>query len=403
MNWLETLPLTIKATLLSAAGAAGLPEALMPYLSAVLSISPILMVFPLLFALTTVCERKGLGRIQNRYGPNRVGIPFTNIRLAGFGQFIADGIKSLTKEDVVPHKADKLLHFLAPIVLLVPVLLTFSVLPIGKGMVPLELDAGLLFFFAVGGTAELAVFMAGWSSRNKYSLLGAMRGIAQMISYEMPLILSALVVVMAAGTLSPMEIVNQQAVYGKLGIAQWNVFSPWGLLGFVLFFIAALAESNRSPFDLPEGESELVAGYFTEYSGFKFALFFMAEYMGMFAAMGMGISLFLGGWSAPLKFLTFIPSWMWFFGKLILMIFLVIWIRGTMPRMRMDQLMAFAWKFMLPLALMNFLLVGAISFMPSMLGQWLAAVPIIIFAWCGLARGLGGGRIPAPRVYRFAE
>lgn len=403
MDWAETLFPSIKHRLLDLAAGAGVPETLLPFVSAALSISPLLMVFPFLFAMTTIFERKGLGRIQNRYGPNRVGIPFTDIRLAGFGQFIADGIKSLTKEDVVPHVADKLVHFLAPVMLLVPSLLAFSVLPLGRELVPLEMDAGLLFFFAIGGVAELAVFMAGWSSRNKYSLLGAMRGIAQMISYEMPLILSALVVVMAAGTLSPMEIVRTQAEYGRLGIAQWNVFSPWGALGFVLFFIAALAESNRSPFDLPEGESELVAGYFTEYSGFKFAMFFMAEYMGLFAAMGMGITLFLGGWSAPVKFLAFIPSYAWFFGKLLCLIFLIIWIRGTMPRIRMDQLMAFAWKFMLPLALMNFLLAGSVRFMPTMLGQWLAAIPIIIFAWGGLGRALSGGRMPAPRQYRFAE
>lgn len=403
MEWAETLLPSIKHRVLEAAASVGLPADLLPFLSAALSISPILMFFPFLFAMTTIFERKGLGRIQNRYGPNRVGIPFTDIRLAGFGQFIADGIKSLTKEDVVPRVADRLVHTMAPVLMVMAGVMAFAVLPIGRELVALELDAGLLFFFAFGGLAELAIFMAGWSSRNKYSLLGAMRGIAQMISYEMPLILSTLVVVMAAGTLSPMEIVRQQAEYGKLGIAQWHIFSPWGALGFVLFFIAALAEANRSPFDLTEGESELVAGFCTEYSGFKFALFFMAEYMGLFAALGMGISLFLGGWSAPFQFLSFVPSFVWFLGKLLLLIFLVIWIRGTMPRIRMDQLMAFAWKFMLPLALLNFLLVGAVRFMPSMLGQWLAAIPIILFAWGGLGRALSGGRMPSPRTYRFAE
>lgn len=403
MEAIESLPLVIKAKLLALAAACGAPQEVMPFISAIFSISPILMVFSFLFAMTTVVERKALGRIQNRYGPNRVGIPFTDIRLAGFGQFIADGIKSLTKEDVVPRGADRLMHTLAPVVLAVPALLTYSVLPVGRGMTPLELDAGLLFFFAVGGMAELGVFMAGWSSRNKYSLLGAMRGVAQMISYEMPLILSALVVVMAAGTLSPTAIVEQQAVYGRLGIAQWHVFTPWGLLGFVLFFIAALAESNRSPFDLPEGESELVAGFCTEYSGFKFALFFLGEYLGMFAALGMGISLFLGGWSAPVKWLTFIPSWGWFFLKLGALVALVIWIRGTVPRLRMDQLMAFAWKFLLPLALLNFLLAGLVRFLPSVSFQWLVAIPAILLAWTSLGRALGGGRPPAAREYRFAE
>jgi len=403
MESLETLPVAIKDKLLVLAGSMGVPADLLPIVSAALSIVPILLVFQLLFALTTIFERKGLARIQNRYGPNRVGIPFTDIRLAGFGQFIADGIKSVTKEDVVPRAADKFLHFLAPVVLAVPIFVTFSVIPFGKHLVGIDLDAGLLFFFAVGGMAELAVFMAGWSSRNKYSLLGAMRGIAQMVSYEVPLILSALVVVMLAGSLSLVDIVNQQAIYGGLGIAMWNVFTPWGILGFVLFFIAMLAESNRSPFDLPEGESELVAGYFTEYSGFKFALFFLAEYLGLFAAMGVCITLFLGGWSAPVSFLTWIPSYCWFGMKLLAGIFLIIWIRGTMPRVRMDQLMNFAWKFMLPLSLLNLLLVGTLKFVDSTFWQWLIAIIVIAFAWHRLGKTLSGKRTFAPRTYRYAE
>src|SRR5512134_182114 len=173
---------------------------LQPWVSIFLSISPILMFFPLLFGITTILERKGLGRMQNRRGPNRVG-------WAGSLQFVADGLKMLTKEDIVPRAADRIVHFLAPFVLLVPVLLAFSVLPYGKNMVPIDIDGGLLFFFAVGSATELSVFMAGWSSRNKYSLLGAMRGIAQMISYELPLVLSALTVVMMVGSLSLPKIV----------------------------------------------------------------------------------------------------------------------------------------------------------------------------------------------------
>lgn len=403
MESLEKLPLAIKDKLLEIIGSMGVPAEFLPFVSAALSIVPILLVFQLLFALTTIFERKGLARIQNRYGPNRVGIPFTDIRLAGFGQFIADGIKSVTKEDVVPRAADKFLHFMAPVVLAVPIFVTFSVIPFGKYLVGIDLDAGLLFFFAVGGMAELAVFMAGWSSRNKYSLLGAMRGIAQMVSYEVPLILSALVVVMTAGSMSLVDIVNQQATYGGVGIAMWNVFTPWGILGFVLFFIAMLAESNRSPFDLPEGESELVAGYFTEYSGFKFALFFLAEYLGLFAAMGVCITLFLGGWSAPVSFLTWIPSYCWFGLKLLCGIFLIIWIRGTMPRVRMDQLMNFAWKFMLPLSVLNLLLVGALKFVNSTFWQWLIAIGVIAFAWNRLGKALSGKRTFAPRTYRYAD
>src|SRR6059036_2723857 len=328
------------------------PARWQPLVSAIVSVSSIIAVFGLLFGLTTVVERKTIGRIQNRYGPNRVGLPFTDLRLFGFGQFIADGIKALTKEDVVPRAADKVVHFLAPLMLIVPVFLAFSVVPVGRNMVPMDIDAGVLFFFAVGAATEVAVFMAGWSSRNKYSLLGAMRAIAQMVSYEVPLIVSSVTVIMMVGSLSTVKIVEAQADYSGQW-PQWHVFTPWGFAGFVLFIIAAMAESNRSPFDLPEGESEIIAGYYVEYSGFKFALFFLGEYIGMFAVGGMAITLFLGGWHAPLSFLTWVPSDFWFLGKLFGIVALLIWVRGTLPRLRIDQLMSFAWKFMLPMALVN--------------------------------------------------
>src|SRR5437773_10347060 len=207
------------------------PARWQPLVSAIVSVSSIIAVFGLLFGLTTVVERKTIGRIQNRYGPNRVGLPFTDLRLFGFGQFIADGIKGLAKEDVVPRAADKVFHFLAPLMLIVPVFLAFSVVPVGRNMVPIDIDTGVLFFFAVGAATELAVFMAGWSSRNKYSLLGAMRGIAQMISYEVPLMLSAVTVIMVAGSLSTVKIVEAQAGYSG-AVPHWFVLTPWGLAGF---------------------------------------------------------------------------------------------------------------------------------------------------------------------------
>src|SRR5579862_3219715 len=284
------------------------PAGLRSTLSAVLSVVAILVTFASLFAITTVLERKGLGRIQNRYGPNRVG-PF------GILQPLADGIKELIKEDTVPKAADHVVHFIAPLVLVAPAFLALAVVPIGRNMVAADMDAGVLFFFAVGAATELSVFMAGWSSRNKYSLLGAMRAIAQMISYEVPMILSAVTVVMIAGSLSTTRIVDAQAGYSGW-LPHWFILSPWGFAGFVLFLIAAAAESNRSPFDLPEGESEIIAGYYIEYSGFKFALFFLGEYVGMFAISGLAITLFLGGWSAPVSFLSWIPSYLWFFAKL---------------------------------------------------------------------------------------
>ncbi len=363
--------------------------------SPILSLIPIFIAFPTLFALTTLLERKGLGRIQNRYGPNRVG-PL------GLLQPAADGLKALTKEDLVPFAADKIVHFLAPVVLVIPVFLSFAVLPVGRNMVAVDLDAGLLFFFAVGAATELSVFMAGWSSRNKYALLGAMRAIAQMVSYEIPLILSAVGVVMITGTLSPVKIVEAQGTYNGL-LPDWFVFTPWGLVGFIIFMIAAAAESNRSPFDLPEGESEIIAGYFIEYSGFKFALFFLAEYLGMFAISGLGITLFLGGWHAPAPWLTWIPSWVWFFTKLLAIILGFIWIRGTVPRLRMDQLMNLAWKFMIPMVLINLVGAAVWHFMPPGITRWAVCFISVLGPYFGLGKILFEQKHLAKRQYRFAE
>jgi NADH-quinone oxidoreductase subunit H len=370
------------------------PAGWQPLISALLVIIPIITVFPVLFALTTVLERKGLGRIQNRYGPNRVG-PY------GFFQPIADGLKTLWKENIQPTSAEKLVYFLAPVVLIIPIFLAYSVIPYGRNMVPLDMDAGLLFFFAVGAGTEMAVFMAGWASRNKYSLLGAMRAIAQMLSYEIPLILTAVPVIMLAGTLSPAKIVLLQDTYAYGGIARWNLFTPWGIAGFILFLIAAAAESNRSPFDLPEGESEIIAGYYIEYSGFKFALFFLGEYLGLFAICGMGITLFLGGWTAPLDLLNVVPSWIWFFTKLLALVCLFIWIRGTLPRLRMDQLMNFAWKFMLPMALVNILAASAWHFAPSPF-KWPLSSAIILAAYFLLGKTFSKQIEFRKRQYRFA-
>ena len=371
------------------------PMQLQGFASALVSVATIIAVFAGLFALTTVLERKGLGRIQNRYGPNRVGP-------CGILQPVADGLKAMTKEDIVPRAADQAVHFLAPLVLVVPVFLALAVVPVGRNMVSVDMDAGVLFFFAVGAATELSVFMAGWSSRNKYSLLGAMRAIAQMISYEVPLILSAITVIMMVGSLSTVKIVEAQAGYSGW-LPDWHVFTPWGLAGFALFMIAATAESNRSPFDLPEGESEIIAGYYIEYSGFKFALFFLGEYIGMFAVSGLAITLFLGGWHAPLRFLTWVPSYVWFFGKLLALIAGFIWIRGTLPRLRMDQLMNFAWKFMLPLALINILTAAVWRFMEAGLLRWLACSALVVGPYWWLGRALFERKKLAKRTYQFAE
>jgi NADH-quinone oxidoreductase subunit H len=371
-----------------------IPAPFDPLASAILSVVPILLAFPLLFAITTVLERKGLGRIQNRLGPNRTG-PF------GFLQPMADGIKSLTKEDIVPRDADHLVHLCAPILITFASFLGFAVIPIGRNMVLANLDAGLLYFFAIGALMEVAVFMAGWSSKSKYSLLGAMRAIAQMISYEMPLVLSSVPVVMAAGSLSPVSIVAAQSSYTGI-FPHWFVFTPWGIAGFILFMIAACAEANRSPFDLPEGESEIIAGYYIEYSGFKFALFFLGEYLGMFASSGLAITLFLGGWTAPFSFLTWVPSYLWFFLKLLVLICGFIWVRGTMPRLRMDQLMNFAWKFMLPMTLFNIVIAATWHFMSPGPVRWVTLTVDLAAAWFLLARGISQKTQYAPRTYRYA-
>ncbi len=361
----------------------------------VLNVIAIIAVFPTLFAIVTVMERKGLGRMQNRFGPNRVG-PF------GLFQPVADGIKALTKEDVVPLCADTVVHFLAPLVLVVAVFMGFSVLPMGRNMVLADMDAGLLFFFAMGASTELSVFMAGWSSRNKYSLLGAMRAVAQMISYEVPLLMSSLAAVMTAGSLSLSRIVDAQNRY-TFGLPHWYVFTPWGFAGLVLFSIAAMAETNRSPFDLPEGESEIVAGYFTEYSGFKFALFFLGEYVGMFSIAGLGATLFLGGWSAPLAILKWVPSWIWFFGKLMVAMCLFIWIRGTMPRLRQDQLMNFAWKFVIPMTLVNLLVAALWRFIGPGWTRWVVCWAILIGVYVLMGETILRKRHLGPRSYRYAE
>jgi NADH-quinone oxidoreductase subunit H len=405
MEAVDQIFVTIKHSLL---GFSFWPEAALPFVSILLSIAPIIGFFALMFGLTTVIERKALARFQNRRGPNRVGIPFTKIRLAGFGQFIADGIKMLTKEDIVPFSADKVVHFLAPLALAVPVWLTFSVIPFGRNMTALDLDAGLLFFFAVGASSELAIFMAGWSSRNKYALVGAMRAIAQMISYEIPLVLSTIAVVLVVGSLSLNDIVAAQSEYFLGWLPTWHVFTPWGFAAFILFMIAACAETNRAPFDLPEAESEIIAGYITEYSGFKFALFFLGEYLGLFAITGLAVTLFLGGWTAPFSFLNFIPSWIWFFAKFATLIAGFIWVRATVPRLRMDQLMKLAWKFLVPLTLINLVIAASWhytsewQFTGALAARWLMCAAFVALAYVGLGRGLTLNAHPK-RIYRYAE
>jgi len=400
-SFLEKAPLLVRDAVVDL-----FPSALQWLVHNLITIAVILTVFGLFFSFTTIAERKLLGRLQNRRGPNRTGLPFfRKLKLNGISQPFADAVKALTKEDIVPAAADPVLHFLAPVLIVAFSLLGFAVLPFGRNLIPVELDAAILYFFAAGTAAELAIFMAGWSSRNKYSLLAAMRALAQLISYELPLILSVVPVVLVAGTLSTSHIAVAQGGWTFGIIPHWHVFTPWGFAGFLLFLVAALAESNRAPFDLPEAESELIAGHLTEYSGFKYALFFMAEYFGLTALSGLGVTVFLGGWQAPCEFLQFIPSYIWFMAKLTGMIVFFIWIRGTLLRLRIDQLTRLTWKFLVPLALCN---LGGGAFWaltagwsgPLVLVRWGVSAALIVVPFLLLGRRLFAGR--GPRVYRYA-
>src|SRR5678815_546035 len=374
---------------------AGTPDWVTTIVSSLINIVALLAVFLTLFALISVLERKILARMQNRYGPNRV-CPF------GLFQPVADGIKMLIKEDIVPARADKVVHFLAPVVLAAVAILTLGVIPYGRNMTAFAINGGILFFFAVGSATELAVFMAGWASNNKFSMLGAMRAIAQMFSYELPLIIAVLPVVMVVGSLMPDRIVFAQGEYTLGIVPRWFVFTPWGAAAFILFFVSGLVESNRTPFDVPEGESEIVAGHMTEYSGFKYATFFLAEYFGMFAISGLAVTLFLGGWHAPIRWLEVVPSYIWFFGKLSVLLFVFIWIRGTLPRMRVDQVMGFAWKFMLPMAFTCIIAAAVWHYQAHGLAGWLWSFVVVAIAYFGLSRLVEKKKFAA-RSYRFAE
>ena len=282
-------------------------------------------------------ERKVSGYMQRRYGPLRVGGP------AGILQSAADILKLLSKEDVMPGGADRWLWLLAPVVSMVPAVLVYLVLPVGRTFVLQNLNIGLVFFASVTSFTLIGIFMAGWGSNNKYSLIGAMRAGAQLFSYEIPLLLSTIGVVVVAGTLSLQGIVQDQVQH-----REWFVFPQ--IIGFVVFYVASLAELNRTPFDLAEGESELVAGYFTEYSGMRWAMFAMAEYSNLFTTSALAVTLFLGGWHGPL-----LPGWLWFLIKTYVLVFVGMWIRWTLPRIRIDQLMDLGWKFLLPVAVVNIL------------------------------------------------
>lgn len=320
-------------------------------------------IFPGVVAYMVWAERKVAARFQDRIGPNRVG-PL------GLLQPIADALKLITKEDIVPDAADPIVHLLAPVIILVSSFLVLAVIPFGVGLAPVNLPSGLLYLIAVSSFSALGVFLAGWSSRNKYALLGGMRAVAQLVSYEVPQVLSTIPVILFTGSLSLVSMVDRQYEFG------WFVFSPPGFLAFVVMTIASIAEVNRTPFDLPEAESEIIAGYHTEYSGMRFGLFFLAEYLSVFAVSCLGTVLFLGGGLLPFP-LNRLAEWMgtgdWpaiivnigmvsvFSIKVLGYVFLMFWVRVTLPRMRVDRMMNFAWKYLVPLSIGN-IVIAAVWF-----------------------------------------
>ncbi len=301
-----------------------------------------ILVFILVNALWLVyMERKVAAFVQARIGPNRVGPK-------GLLQTTADIGKLICKEIIIHKDTDKLVFMLAPMLVFVPTLMVFAVIPFGKNMAAIDMNIGLLYLLAIGSLSTLIFWMAGWASNNKYSLLGGMRSVAQMVSYELPMVLAILGVIMITGSLKMSDIIAAQE-------HTWFIFSQ--PIAFLIFFIASVSECNRAPFDLIEAESELVNGFNTEYSGMAFAMFYLAEYANMLVSCAMVTILFLGGWYAPFG-LDFIPSWLWFFIKMYVMMFIIMQLRWTYPRIRVDQLMGFGWKVLVPLSLANIFVTG---------------------------------------------
>jgi len=320
----------------------------------ILKIVVVLAIALLHVAYATWFERKVIGHMQVRLGPMRVGYH-------GLLQPFADGLKLFFKEDIIPAKADKAVFFLAPIIFMASAMVNLSVIPFSYSFVIANVNLGLLFLFAMAGIGVYGIFIAGWASNSKYAFMGGLRSAAQVISYEIALGLSLVGVMMMAGSLNLTDIVRAQenSIFGVYAIPQF--------VAFVVFSIAAVAETNRTPFDLPGAESELVAGYFTEYSGFRFALFFLGEYIAMLLMSSIAAICFLGGWTLPwyimkaLPFLKFVPGVVWLLAKIYAFMFFYYWIRATLPRYRYDQFMAIGWKILIPIALANIVVTGLVK------------------------------------------
>ncbi len=340
------------ALIQNAPGAANMSAQALHNTAAALMATLMFTVMALCAIVFTWMERKVAGFLQNRYGPMRTG------RWHGWAQAVADMLKILGKEDIIPAEADKGLFVFAPILVLLGSLLAWAAIPWAPGFVAADLDLGLFYIFAVSSLVIIGILMAGWSSNNKWALYGAARGAAQMVSYEIPLALATIPVIMYTGSLNTQDIVIAQ----QGGLANWYIFrDPFLFVAFWMYFIASIAETNRGPFDMPETESELVAGYHTEYSGMRFAFFFLSEYANLFLVSLIAVMVFLGGWWAPLPLLDVIPPALTFIIKGVMMVFFNMWVRWTLPRVRVDQLMHLCWKVMIPIALICVLGSGIIQ------------------------------------------
>lgn len=312
--------------------------------------------------LGTYAERKISADIQMRIGPNRVG-PY------GLLQFLADGVKMIAKEDIMPRTADKFLFYLAPVLCLVGVFATLAVFPVSSGFTLVDLNVGVFFLIAISSLVGLGVFLGGYASNSKWSMLGGMRGASQIISYEIPVTLSVLTITLIAGSMSFGDIVSKQQGF----LNNWYIFhNPFTFIAFFVYFVGALAETNRAPFDLPEAESELVSGYHTEYTGMRFGFFALAEYIEVFVVAGVAVALFLGGYNLPFNLKSdFLPIQLVevsiFVAKALALYYVVIWVRWTFPRLRVDQLMSICWKYLTPIAIFN--LVGSAIWIVVFKGQ----------------------------------
>ena len=342
--------------LIEKATALGVPT-LLAQVGAMLAVCAVIILYISVAAMFMIWwERKISAHMQVRLGPMRVG------GWHGWAQSIADGVKLLLKEDIIPTQADKLVFALAPIVVFATALATYVIVPFGPGLMVKDLNIGVLYYISISSLTVVGIIMAGWSSNNKYSVLGAMRSAAQAVSYEVPLVVSVLGVIMIVGSLNMQTIVEHQA--GRWGPLPWNWMIFGGglqVVGFLCYFTAALAECNRMPFDIPEAESELVAGFHVEYSGIRFSMFFLAEYANMFVVAAIAVTMFLGGWRgpdfvSPLLGATLGPKVagvFWFLTKSYFLIFVMMWLRWTLARLRVDQLMHLGWKVLLPISFIN--------------------------------------------------